>query len=268
MIELSKENYSIIKPFLSQLKYETAYPFSILSGTQSGKLFVDQIDAPKSVLIWHYCGLSYVLGNSTSIQFNEELYFMMCHPENYHLHNMVIMVGKEDTGWNLTLQNLMNKNSAILQKERYFFTFDQDSFNQNEYIVPNGFTYFEIEGKHLPMIKGRVIPSYSWDSMEDFFVKGKGIGIYDLVNDKVVSTAITSGIDPINHKIDIGIETQPEYRKQGFATLAAAGMVNYVLSKHMEPDWGCDSQNIGSAHTAMHVGFKRTACCNSYRLLV
>ena len=58
-------------------------------------------------------------------------------------------------------------------------------------------------------------------------------------------------------RCEIGIHTDERYRRQGFAALTAAAMVQYCLSDGMTHiGWHCHTHNQASAATAEKVGFE------------
>ena len=62
-----------------------------------------------------------------------------------------------------------------------------------------------------------------------------------------------------NGQMDIGVETNPNYRGKGLGKIISAWMVNYALEKGYEPIWGCDSENIGSSSIAQAIGYEKVA---------
>lgn len=54
---------------------------------------------------------------------------------------------------------------------------------------------------------------------------------------------------------EIGIASHPDYRKQGYAKIAAEYAVSECQALGLEPKWSCDCANIGSLKTALKVGF-------------
>ena len=57
MIELSKEKYTIVVPFLKDIECDTIYAYSILENKQQGSIFVDNLMFPKTSLKKILCKL-------------------------------------------------------------------------------------------------------------------------------------------------------------------------------------------------------------------
>ena len=254
----------------TEITCETSYPASILDGIQTGRILVDDAIQPQAAIFWHYCGIAYVTGKTEDSVFIQALYTLLNRTFEPNQRNFYLIVSKEARNWITILDSFHGKNPDIQKRERYSFAFNQRSFQEsilenNVSVLPHGFSYFEIQPKHLSRLSGRVIPSYSWDNYNDFFKFGKGFGIYDATNNRIVSTSFSSGIG--DGKIDIGIETQPDYRRMGFAKLTAIKMITYILERDMLPDWGCDAMNQGSVSTALKVGFEKSTNYSIYTKL-
>lgn len=251
----------------SEITCETSYPASILDGIQTGRIFVDDTIVPQAAIFWHYCGIAYVTGKTKDSEFNQALYTLLDRTYEPNQRSFYLIVAKEACNWITVLDSFHERNPDIQKRERFSFIFNYNSYQKsildnNITVLPEGFSYFEIQSEHLLGLSGRVIPSYSWDNNNDFFNFGKGFGIYDVTKNRIVCTSFSSGIG--DGKIDIGIETQPDYRRMGFATLCAARMVRYVLENGMLPDWGCDTMNQGSASTAIKIGFEKSTSYSVY----
>ena len=254
----------------TEITCETSYPASILDGIQTGRIFVDDTVVPQAAIFWHYCGIAYVTGKTEDSDFIQTLYTLLDRTFEPSQKSFYLIVAKDARNWITILDSFYEKNPDIQKRERYSFIFNQHSFQKrilenNVIVLPDGFSYFEIQPNHLSRLSGRVIPSYSWDSYNDFFKFGKGFGIYDLTNNRIASTSFSSGIG--DGKIDIGIETQPDYRRMGFAKLTAAKIIAYILEKDMLPDWGCDAMNQASLSTALNIGFEKSTSYSIYTRL-
>lgn len=254
--EAQKKLYEKLRELAARITCEIAYPSSILDGVQTGRIFVDQIENPQAAIFWHYCGMAYVVGETSDVEFQEALFQMVNGTYEKEQKNFYLIVPFEAENWIVMLDSFLPRSEQIRKGERLSFCFQKEQLSTEEEKLPEGFSYFEIEEKHLPFIKGRVIPSYSWESIPDYFRYGKGFGIYDDKNQKIASTAFSSGIGA--GRIDIGIETQPDYRRKGFASIIARKMASYVVKQGLIPDWGCDGGNPASAATARHAGFVLT----------
>lgn len=69
----------------------------------------------------------------------------------------------------------------------------------------------------------------------------------------------------MGNKCEIGIETDEEYRKNGFATIVVSVCIKYCMENNIDHiGWHCFESNIGSQKTAEKVGF---TLCKEYKPL-
>ena len=193
-----------------------AYPLSILEGIQKGDVYAGD----NAVLFWHYCGFGYIAG-APSEEFLEAVYdeFIVTKRER-----RFFLITDND----LVIDYLGSKSGVQIEK-RFEFEYDmiygQDrtsealksaiSRNPDIDIVP-------VSAENINCIKGRIIPAFSWDSNEAFLEKGLGYAAMD--GDRVTAVAFSSAVS--SEEIDIGVETDPDYRGRGLAAdQRAAGRV-------------------------------------------
>ena len=67
------------------------------------------------------------------------------------------------------------------------------------------------------------------------------------------SLAFASYID--RQRLEIGVETQPAWRGQGYAPAACRGILRHCREHGLEPLWSCRTENVGSYRLALKVGF-------------
>jgi hypothetical protein len=85
----------------------------------------------------------------------------------------------------------------------------------------------------------------------------KGFGFCLLHENTIVSWCIADFV--AGNDYEMGIHTDEDYRKRGFATLTVAAAVEHCLANGVENiGWHCWSSNVASAATAKKVGFEQT----------
>ena len=67
-------------------------------------------------------------------------------------------------------------------------------------------------------------------------------------------------------QLEIGVETRPQYRRRGYAALAASRLVDECLERRLEPVWACRKENRGSYALACALGFEPAIDIPYYRL--
>jgi len=258
MKELEKAQYKIIQPFLNEIDFETAYPYSIVESRQHGRIFVDNVESPNTVLFWHYCGFAYLVGDTDNNDFNFNLCRLLSGEFEDNQRRLILHIN--DNKWNEQIIDIMKNMGNIYSNERYIFRFDKVQHESQKYSVPKCFSVNEINDNILAKLKGKIVPSFSWHTAEEFLQHGKGFCLID--NKNISCTAFSSGIG--NRQMDIGVETNEQYRGKGLGTLVAAEMVEYASNNGYEPAWGCDVNNIASATVAKKLGFQRVGVCSVY----
>ena len=235
------EKYSDIKCADSK-----AYPLSILEGIQKGDVYAGD----DAVLFWHYCGFGYIAGE-LSDEFLEAVYEDFIKTKS---DRRFILITDDE----YVISYLGSKSDVLTEKRfefEYDMTYGQDktrealdsaiSRNPNIDIVP-------VSAENINSIKGRIIPAFSWDSNEAFLEKGLGYAAMD--SDRVAAVAFSSAVS--SSEIDIGVETDPDYRGRGLAAGVAAKMCEAVLALGKKPVWACSTMNTASAKTAERIGFR------------
>ena len=115
----------------------------------------------------------------------------------------------------------------------------------------NGFRIEQIDEENLPRIEGRIIPSFSWKSSEQFLKEG--FGYIALDQERVCAVAFSAAVS--SDEIDIGVETLENYRRKGLAAILAGRMCERILETGKRPVWAHAISNTGSMNTALKCGF-------------
>jgi hypothetical protein len=270
MIELNEAHYNSVSKLLAGSTYDTVFAYSIIEKRQKGRIFVDDEINPSVALFWHYCGMSVLCGNCNNTAFNKGIQdLLLCRFEN---NQKKISIGIDSFQWKLKIEDLFKSRllyyyelenrqdnldekakTHIVGRTRLTHKFNKnrfDDFNKNN--KPDSkFALRKIDREIYPRLFGRVIPSFSWDSEKAFFESGTGYCLMD--GDKWACSSYSTFIG--NGQVDIGIETNPEYRRRGLGATTAAAMVTYCLKHGYQPVWGCLQDNVGSALIAKRVGF-------------
>lgn len=126
-----------------------------------------------------------------------------------------------------------------------------------EFDMPKEFELKELDARLLSKVSGNIVPSLFWESSNDFLLKGKGYCVVH--NEEVASWAFSAAVS--SQEIDIGIETNLKYQKQGLGMIVAKRMMQYAIEQGKKPVWACHYQNTASAKMAEKLGFVKTGEC-------
>jgi GNAT superfamily N-acetyltransferase len=89
----------------------------------------------------------------------------------------------------------------------------------------------------------------NWRTAEDFLERGVGFGVFS--GERCVAGC--SSFTLANGKLEIEIDTEPDYRRRGLARAVAATLILHCLDRGIEPCW--DAHNPPSAQLALQLGF-------------
>ena len=217
---------------------EKVYPLSVLEGVQSGEVFVDSEACPAAALIWHYCGFAHVAGDPEP-GFVEEILHMMKEPSEGHSGRLLLQTENDD------LRYILMRDPHVARHERYVFGFAGE---KQEITHP----VEAISEENYELMRGRIVPTFSWESKEAFL--GKGFGYFLIEDGRMAACAFSSGVS--GEWVDIGVETAEEYRGKGYGRIVAAAMVKEILRRGKKPLWACDIRNEASMKLALSVGFE------------
>lgn len=215
MIELKQEAYineERLKSFINEVHAEKIYIYSMLENRQKGRVFVDNIDNIQNVLFWHYCGFAYVAGNGENEVFNHSLGKFIQGDYEANQSRFVLAVAEEK--WKEVLRQL-SKSDTIYERTRYQFKFNPRKFMIEDWKIPEGYKLKEIDEDLINKLEGRIIPSFSWENAEAFLQKGKAMCLVH--NGEIACNAFSAAIG--NGQMDIGIETNPNYRGKGLGKI-------------------------------------------------
>ncbi len=108
---------------------------------------------------------------------------------------------------------------------------------------------------NFDMINEEVLGTATYDSMEDFFLRGIG---YTPVIDNKVCGFCTSEY-PSKSALAIGIEVLEEYQREGIAKAMTIRFLNKATQRGLNVYWECWKNNIPSIKTALSCGFRKVA---------
>jgi hypothetical protein len=95
MYELSLEDYNKAIPFLNNIANEIVFAHSVVEKKQKGKIFVDNIEQPEVLLIYHYSGFGFLAGSTENESFNRVLVDMLYKRLDDSIRNLRIIVSSD-----------------------------------------------------------------------------------------------------------------------------------------------------------------------------
>ncbi len=215
------------------------YPCSIAEGIQSGDIYVNDGADVETVFFWHYCGFGYISGKPSE-KFLNDIYIRMI--SNHNGRRLVLITS--DGG----VKEFFRDKEVMLDSRLEY------SYLPHRYISDkdiNDFRIERIDEMNLPKIEGKIVPSFSWASSEQFLKEGFGYIVLD--QGRVCAVSFSAAVS--SDEIDIGVETQEDYRRKGLAAILAGRMCEHILEIGKKPVWAHSISNTGSMNTALKCGF-------------
>jgi hypothetical protein len=181
-------------------------------------------------------------------------------------------------GWSAVLADLLGDTLIKAKDNTSHFTQGVVELNTRVNFIFNRDIYLKTRRKlieHHPEIiiiestkeiydqmNGSVVPRVFWNSSSDFIRKGVSFSLH--YHKQLAATSFSSFVAP--GKLELGIETLPEFRGLGLAEKVCAALIDYCINNNLEPIWACRLENIGSYNLAKKLGFIPTIELPYYRL--
>lgn len=258
---LSVASYPRVLPLLDQAELNTYFAAAVLNNKVDGQVYVDDELNPSVAYIIHSYGMSLLIGDSSNLVFNQCLRLHWARVVRQHDEYLQVYPAQwENKLVDLLAQSVIScmaddssvLNAAIVQQVRVNFKFDvtryaalQNSIDWSKYDVR------ELSATEFYNYTGSVVPNLFWRNAEIFTQHGVAFAIYH--QGKLASVAFTSCRD--ESILELGIETNPEFRGLGLAKIVCARLIDYTLAHNLEPILACRKGNQGSYNLAQSLGF-------------
>ena len=239
MRKITKDEYHRYLDWARMNTANRVYPLSIAEGLQKGNIYVNDGHEIQSVLFWHYCGFGYISGKPSD-EFLNDIYLRMI---SNHNERRLILITSDDEVTDFF------RDKEVLLDSRLEYSYLSHKFIGETDI--NCFRVEQINEENMSRIEGRIIPSFSWKSHEQFLKEG--FGYIALDQEKVCAVAFSAAVS--SDEIDIGVETHEDYRRKDLAVILAGRMCERILEIGKRPVWAHSISNTGSMNTALKCGF-------------
>lgn len=263
MITLSPAEFGCAKSLFSELTEMHLFATAVFNHDLPGRIYVDNSENPKSGFM-STKELQFLAGNPDNMAFNSALKQVL---------RQTICIGDAPE---VTLEEIDLTFVGASWLERLPFLFGdwrwpplpnqaghyrleslQGNWREN---VPDGYTILPLDRQNV---------AHYADDLTQFNVKqfadfgATDFGFCAVWNGRIVCMC---GSDVVSGQAcEIGIETLPEHRRKGLATVTTAATVEYALAAGLSDiRWICEVGNKGSVKTAVNVGFTEQFQSHSY----
>lgn len=261
IVELAKKDYANIRPLLKNYNLET-HPVinGVIDGNNLGRIFVDDYEEAKSVLIWAKMEMFYLIGEADNETFNSNIELFIVNK----IKPEALTIG--DTDFNLEAYPV-EKWEPILEKKfriafyngyRVPFIFKENLFlnyanRPKEYhagyeLHPLNYEIISLDNEGI--IQNEILKF--WESLNQFYLKG--IGYCVINNNQVIGTCISVFV--ASNEYEIGINTySTQHRGKGLATRMAREFIQECLARGGTPHWTTEDFRKDSIAIAEKMGF-------------
>ncbi|WP_291858527.1 GNAT family N-acetyltransferase [Marinilabilia sp.] len=271
---LNEENYSKLLPFLKEVEFNNLFARSVAEKHVKGKIYVDNPERPETFYVLHPYGMSLLFGNPFNTSFNRQfreyaidsgkkgkrLEWMQAWPQAWDQVLVELLGGRlirSEENTSDQHDGIVELNTRVnfrFELPKYFLTLKPEQ--------PAGVSVVPTNEKLFHEMKGGVVPGKFWNCAEDLLHIGKGYSL--LYNGRLAATAYSAFVHEAT--LELGIETQEEYRGMGFAVRACSALIDYCIENGYEPVWACRLENTGSYNLARKLGFEPCREIPYYRL--
>ena len=263
IIELKKEQYGKIKSLLTDIDIQINC-LGVINRDIKGQIWVDNVSNPQTAMMIDNIWVIYLLGDPNNKQFNIEAGEII---RNYIFPNQIAdkevhrewIIDYFLEEWKAKIDTELKLTNWFEVELWHYKLGELKQFNWRDQIK-GGYEVIQVNGEFLAKTYLKNHSNITnwiyqrWKNEQDFFERGFCFCL--VKNDKKIVSWAMSDWSTQNYII-MGIETDENYREQGFAAIVTYAAAEYCRSKMIDLRWFCSGQNIGSWKTAEKVGFQK-----------
>ncbi len=267
LYELEQLKIPNAQHLFSRLEESQPMCASVLAGVYPGKIYVDNIDHPKSALLTTFIedpsrGMwGFLVGNPDNDNFNRSLNAAIFKRSILPSESPVLLLTCDPGDWGGQMSIVMAPRPPIWMPRWQFISrrvhYDWESALPEGFSVqPMNETLLKQPGLEIPDDVRTTIEK--WISITHSKFQDYGFVTMDETGHKPIIAGWAT-VDFIAKSAgDLGFFTQPDYRRKGLGTVAAAAALEYGFELGLTHiSWTCDANNQGSIRTAGKLGLDR-----------
>ncbi|MDO4460328.1 MAG: GNAT family N-acetyltransferase [Clostridia bacterium] len=205
-----------------------------------GKIYVDNLEEPESACA-KIGDLAFFAGKPDENLIKESI------------NRFTIIVPQSDL-WNVSIEKVFPEaKKSVRYAIKKNTVFDKEKLKAFASNIPDGYELSEINGEVYDKCFGNPVTEdfvSCFGSKENYLKLGRGVVL--LKDGKIVAGA--SSYTRYNEGIEIEVDTEPEYRQKGLATIASAKLILNCLEEGLYPSW--DAANMTSVRLAEKLGYE------------
>ncbi|MBN2006954.1 MAG: GNAT family N-acetyltransferase [Anaerolineae bacterium] len=268
MYHLLYADYERARPVFAGLRYNLAID-AMLDGNTPAWVYVDDIYSPRTAWMWDLQGEMYIAGYAGSVDLSRMLARVISgrvlpYARAHHIPRLTLCY--DNPAWESHLGAIFPGLKTEPARHRYY-TFSKPILDWQA-VQPAGSEILRIDEallarrdlRNIEMLTGWV--DSFWRTRADF--ENTGFGFALLQGDVVISCCLSVFVS--GKARELGLETVPEYRGQGYATAVAARSVAFCADLGLTPHWHSEEENISSWRVAERIGFVNPTGYMVYRV--
>jgi RimJ/RimL family protein N-acetyltransferase len=247
--KLEPGQYANARPLFAELANYQLCVEAALAGTSPGQVWADNPECPQTALVRAIEG-DFVAGYAGSPGLNAALRAQIPYDAELYVH---------PPAWEDHLAQIWSNPMARQQARRHYLLTELRLADWRARI-PAEFTLVRVDEDFLARTdlenydEVAIRVRHHWHAPADFL--GHGFGFCLLHGEIIVTRCLSDCV--VGHRCEMGIGTDPRYRRQGLAALTVAATVEHCLTRGLnEIGWHCLDNNVGSYRVAEWVGFER-----------
>jgi RimJ/RimL family protein N-acetyltransferase len=267
MQALSVTQASKIGPLFQRLMQSQPMCTAVLEGIYPGRVYVDNLTQPRTALLTTYIESEahgiwcFLTGEPANDAFNQSLNAAIFSRQIMANNTPALFFTCDPDDWGSQMDAVMAPRPPIWIP-RYHFISRQVGFDWQA-VLPSGFTV-ERMNEDLHQIPGLQLPEdvtatlSKWQAITHPQFMDFGFVILDRTGPQLI-IASWATVDFIAAGAgDLGLFTQPGYRRRSLGTIAASAALEYGFVNGLrQVNWTCDADNPGSVLTAEKLGLER-----------
>ena len=273
--ELPRQHYRYIMPLMKGRPDVNVRLLAVVDGTNPGRIYVDDIENPKSALLWAVGSSFAVLGQSNNPEFNSYLYDFLKNqlaPASLSLSGGThfYLPFYEET-WQDTFDQILGKvreDSEFEKIETLTYVFNRQNYlrtTKTEAPLPGNYELKKIDTSMLQNDVSHIlredILGNDWLSLEAFLTKGFGYCV--TLGHHVISVCFSGYVSGVYHDCVLRTYNDSD-RNKGLATMVTRAYLEHCIKIHLAPVWNTTIYNVASQRIAEKCGFELYRKCPTY----
>ena len=253
MLKLNNQQIKHLIPFFEchiaqELEYAASgkAPF----GPVEIEVYADNIIKPNTMLLINGFAGTALYGDASNSERNQEIKKLLI--DCFNEEDKEIWLSLYSPSWEPVIDTLFCEFSSW-KAYRLIHRLNEETFQKHlgwRDKIPKDYSMVKLDASSYEPER---YPNIQWKPESNKF------GWFLLKDDKVISACTSVWVETTGVEtgcVEIGIETEESYRRQGFAQLTAAAFVEDCLLMDLTPVWCCWNFTEGSKELAEKIGFE------------